>query len=189
MAKKGKTSANPIKKHFVLGCCGIDCGLCPRFYTDGDSKCPGCLGHNFSEKHPSCSIANCCFNKNNLEACGLCNDFPCNKYENMEKTLKDSFVTHRKIFNNQYFIKENGLNIFIKEQKIRIKLLNILLEKYNDKRSKNYYCLASTLLKIDSINDILKYIQKNKNISMENLKNKIEECAKNDKVELKLITT
>jgi hypothetical protein len=174
------------KKHYVLGCCGIDCGLCPRFYTEGKSKCPGCLGPDFANCHPSCSLANCCFKKNNLEACGLCGNFPCNRYENQDKVLKDSFVTHKKIFQNQYFIKEHGLNEFIKQQKIRIKLLNILLEKYNDKRSKNYYCIATALLNIDNINKILNIIKQNKEINIEMLKNKINEYAKEENIEFKL---
>jgi len=186
MAKIKKISDEPVKKHYVLGCCGIDCGLCPRFYTDGDSKCPGCFGLDFAKYHPSCALGNCCFKKNKLEVCGLCNNFPCNRYENKEKVLKDSFVTHKKIFQNHYFIKKNGLNEYIKEQKIRIKLLNILLEKYNDKRSKNYYCLATTLLKIENINGVLKYIKENKKLSIEELKNKINEYAKEENVELKL---
>ena len=87
-----------MKKHYILGCCGIDCGLCPRFYTDGDSKCPGCYGPDFENKHPPCGIANCCFKKNRLEVCSLCNDYPRKKYENTEKTLKDSFVHIKKYF-------------------------------------------------------------------------------------------
>jgi hypothetical protein len=187
MAKTKEKHDEPVKKHYVLGCCGIDCGLCPRFYTEGDSKCPGCFGHDFAKKHPSCALANCCFKKNKLEVCGLCINFPCDRYKNKEKVLKDSFVTHKKIFQNHYFIKENGLNEFIKEQKIRINLLNILLEKYNDNRSKNYYCLATTLLSIDSLNEVIEYIKKNKEINIEKIKNKINEYAVKENIELKLI--
>jgi hypothetical protein len=174
------------KKHYTLGCCGIDCGLCPRFHADGDSKCPGCFGPDFAQKHPSCSLANCCFKKNNLEVCGQCNDFPCSRYEDKEKVLKDSFVTHKKIFQNHYFVKERGLDKFIEEQQVRIDLLNILLEKYNDNRSKNYYCLATALLKTDSINEIMAYINESEEVSVEALKCKINEYAKKENVELKL---
>lgn len=38
------------KKIYTLGCCGLDCGLCPRFYTEGSSRCPGCCGENFEKK-------------------------------------------------------------------------------------------------------------------------------------------
>ena len=174
------------KKYPTLGCCGIDCGLCPRFYTDGDSICPGCLGPNFTEQHPPCAIAKCCFFEKKLEACGLCENFPCDRYKNWEKTEKDSFVTHKRIFHNQNFIKTHGLQEFIKEQKIRIKLLKILLEKYNDKRSKNFYCLAATLLKIDSINQVLKFIKTNKNAEIPAIKAKINELANEENIVLKL---
>ena len=184
MAKVKDTSFKIEKTHSVLGCCGIDCGLCPRFYTDGKSKCPGCFGPNFINNRPPCAIGNCCFKKNKLEVCGLCSNFPCNRYENKEKILKDSFVTHKKIFQNHYFIKENGLDEYLKEQKVRIKLLNILLEKYNDNRSKSYYCLATTLLKIESINGILKYLKDNKKLIIEDIKSKINEYAKEDNVKL-----
>jgi len=42
-----------LKKFETIGCCGIDCGLCPRFHTTGTSACPGCGGLEFKEKHPS----------------------------------------------------------------------------------------------------------------------------------------
>ena len=186
MAKKKEKSNELIKKHFVLGCCGIDCGLCPRFYTEGESRCPGCGGPNFNEKHPSCSILNCCFKKKNLESCGLCNEFPCNKYDNYSIKEKDSFVTHRKIYSNHSFIKENGLKIYLKEQKIRIKLLKLLLEKYNDNKSKNYYCLAATLLSIKNIENILMYLKNNRDVDIKTLKEKINECSKEENIELRL---
>jgi hypothetical protein len=33
-----------IKKYPTIGVCGLDCGLCPRYYTIGPSRCPGCAG-------------------------------------------------------------------------------------------------------------------------------------------------
>lgn len=185
MAKKVEKSNESIKKYFVLGCCGIDCGLCPRFYTEGNSRCPGCGGQNFSEKHPPCSVLTCCFKKNKLEVCSLCGDFPCKKYEDREKIEKDTFVTHKRIFPNFEFIKNNGINEFIKEQRIRIKLLNLLLEKYNDNKNKSYYCLATTLLSIGSIEKIFDYIKNNKEINIKTLKEKINEYAREENVELK----
>ena len=139
-----------IKKYYTLGCCGIDCGLCPRFYTEGESRCPGCFGKNFLEKHPPCGVASCCVNKNNLEVCGQCKEFPCKKYEG-KNVLKDSFVTHKKMMENQRFIQINGIEKYIKEQNIRIKLLEKILSDYNDGRSKSYFCIAAALLDINSL--------------------------------------
>lgn len=39
------TSKYPLKKYPVVGACGLDCGLCPRYHTNGRSKsfyCTSC---------------------------------------------------------------------------------------------------------------------------------------------------
>jgi len=164
-----------MKKHYTIACCGIDCALCPRYYTKGDSRCPGCGGSEFKEKHPSCSILNCCFFKRNLEVCCLCDDFPCDKFKDFAKIEKDSFVTHRKIFSNFEFIKKNGLDAFIEEQNIRVNLLTLLLDKYNDNKSKSYFCKATALLSIESIKELSDYLVNNNDINTKQLKKMINE--------------
>ena len=66
--------ADRLKKYNTIGCCGIDCGLCPRFHTNGASACPGCCGKDFKEKHPSCGVVTCCVDKHKFETCA---DTPC----------------------------------------------------------------------------------------------------------------
>ena len=73
------------KQYSTIGCCGIDCGLCPRFYTQGSSACPGCGGKDFAEKHPSCGYLTCCSVKRNLEVCAQCNEFHANGSIQKEK--------------------------------------------------------------------------------------------------------
>ena len=90
------------KEYNTIGCCGIDCGLCPRFYTKGDSVCPGCGGPDFKEKHPSCGYLTCCSIKKGLEVCSECDEYPCSRYDAEKKGL-DSFVTHKKVFPNLEF--------------------------------------------------------------------------------------
>ena len=103
------------KKYFTLGCCGLDCGLCPRFYTEGSSKCPGCYGVDFENKHPSCFFITCCVKKKGLEVCCECNAFPCSKFDK-ETGETDSFITHRRVIQNQNYIKEHGIIAFIEQQ-------------------------------------------------------------------------
>src|SRR4030043_2461389 len=69
------------KEYPTIGVCGLDCGLCPRYYTQGTSRCPGCGGPDFFNKHPSCSFITCCVKKKNLEVCAECSDFPCSKFK------------------------------------------------------------------------------------------------------------
>jgi len=134
------------KKYPTIGCCGIDCGLCPRFYTEGSSRCPGCGGEGFEEVHPPCSFKTCCAGKHGLEACGECAEYPCPKYGDQLKIERDSFVTHKRILYNQERIKSHGIENFMLEQSRRISILQNMLASYDDGRSKSFYCLAAALL-------------------------------------------
>ena len=141
-------SERPVKTYPTIGCCGIDCGLCPRYYTVGSSKCPGCSGPDFFNKHPSCSYITCCVKKKNLEVCAQCDEFPCSKFDSwlVSGGEYDSFVTHRKAHSNLVFIRKFGIEKFIEEQSKRIRLLEVMLENYDDGRSKSFYCIAAALL-------------------------------------------
>jgi hypothetical protein len=144
----------PIKKYPTIACCGIDCGLCPRFYTKGSSSCPGCGGENFKEKHPTCGFLTCCTVKKGFEVCSECPEYPCKRFE-PEKEGFDSFVTHQNIFKNLNSIKSKGIDHFIKNQNIRINLLEYLLENFDEGRSKGFFCLACALLPLDNLIEII----------------------------------
>ena len=148
-----------LKKYETIGACGIDCGLCPRFYTKGHSVCPGCGGLKFKEKHPSCGILTCCAIKNGLETCADCENFPCSRFKT-ESAGSDSFVTHKKMFSNLETIKANGIRHFIEKQKIRIDILNDLLTRCNDGRSKSFFCQTCALLPLDKLQEIHNESQK-----------------------------
>ena len=154
-------NVNLTKKYSTIGCCGIDCGLCPRYYTDGKSKCPGCVGKDFFEKHPSCPIITCCIKNKQLETCADCMDFPCSKMNNWDSA--DSFVTHKNSINNLQRIRENGLPSFISQQNERIELLYKFIKNYDDGKSKSFFCLALTLLPIKDIKTAIKEIDRHEN--------------------------
>jgi hypothetical protein len=143
-------SNSVLKKYPTIGVCGLDCGLCPRYYTVGTSRCPGCGGPDFFNKHPSCSFITCCVRKKNLEVCAECSTFPCNKFKSNEEYqhLKESssYPSSSKIMSNLIFIKDHGIEKFIDQQKARIKLLETMIKKFDDGRSRSYYCKASALI-------------------------------------------
>lgn len=151
--KETNKSKYPIKTYPTLGCCGLDCGLCPRYYTVGSSRCPGCLGPDFFNKHPSCSFITCCVKKKNLEVCAECAEFPCSKFDGFDAA--DSFLTHRKAIPNLDLIRKYGLEAFIKQQKKRIELLEEMLNEFDEGRSKSYYCIAATVMEIDELKKAL----------------------------------
>ena len=142
------------RKYATVGCCGIDCGLCPRYYTEGTSRCPGCGGEGFERKHPSCSFITCCVKKHGLEVCAECGEFSCGKFDR-ETGERDSFVTHRRVMANQQMIAEIGIEAFLRRQAERVAFLETALNQYDDGRSKNYFCLAAALLSIDSLREAL----------------------------------
>ncbi|MBK8563442.1 MAG: DUF3795 domain-containing protein [Saprospiraceae bacterium] len=139
-----------IKQYHTIGCCGIDCGLCPRYHAKGDSACPGCGGPDFKLKHPSCGFLTCCAIKHGLEVCAECEEFPCKRFDS-ERQGYDSFVTHQQVFPNQAAIKSEGLCCFLEKQHQRIGILKHYLEHYDDGRSKGFFCLATALLPIEHL--------------------------------------
>jgi hypothetical protein len=198
--KKSNSNLNkyPQKKYPTIGVCGLDCGLCPRYYTLGPSRCPGCCGPDFFIKHPSCSFITCCIKKRNLEVCADCSEFPCTKFKSDEeyKQLPESssYPSAKKVMSNLNFIKQYGIDKFIEQQKKRIKLLETMIANFNDGRSRSFYCKATALLDLKNLEDSLdKAIQKIRSdnikpndtkIIAKILKDIINEIAFKDGVEL-----
>jgi hypothetical protein len=134
----------------TIGVCGLDCGLCPRYYTRGTSRCPGCGGPAFSEKHPTCSFITCCVKRRGLEVCGECTEFPCSKFKSEEEyrqtELSSSYPPSSKMLSNLRSIKDNGIREFVKRQQKRIGLLETMIGGYDDGRSRSLFCRAAALL-------------------------------------------
>lgn len=161
-----------VKIYPTIGVCGLDCGLCPRYYTDGVSRCPGCCGPEFLHKHPSCSFITCCVKKKNLEVCAECSDFPCSKFKSDEEYQQvkesSSYPSYKNVIPNLNFIKEHGIEKFIGQQKKRIELLAKMLTSFNDGRSRSFYCKSAALLDVTTLeNSLDKAIQK---IELDNIK-------------------
>lgn len=191
---------NPEKTYPTIGCCGLDCGLCPRFHTASSSKCPGCCGPNFFNKHPSCSYITCCVKKKNLEVCAQCDEFPCSKFGSLLEGVPkyDSFLTYKKVPFNLDYIRKYGIEKFIEEQKERIELLDLMLKNFDDGRSKSFFCIIATLLPIKILKTILDEIEQKLKTNQINsndlkgiskiLKEKCNNFAEKEGIELKLRT-
>jgi hypothetical protein len=184
----------PVRKYPTVGACGLDCSLCPRYYTVGTSRCPGCCGPDFWQKHPGSPILTCCVRRKGLEFCSDCSDFPCLKFIDVDKY--DSFLTHQKMVSNLNFIKKHGVKKFIVLQEKRIKLLETMINNFNDGRSRSFYCIATTLLPMPSLERALDDANqkiKTDDISSDDIKTKakilreiLNVTALKDGIELKL---
>ena len=163
----------PFSREYPLfSLCGLNCGLCPRYQTDGVSKCPGCGGADFYLKHPSCAVINCTQKHDQVEYCFQCCSYPCEKYRN--QSGKDSFITYRNVLTDFEKAKTEGLQQYKLEMNEKVEILEYLIENFNDGRRKNFYCIVVNLLSLASLKIVIQEI-KNKVSPMEiNLKSKIE---------------
>ena len=183
---------NEFKREYPLfSLCGLNCGLCPRYNTDGTSKCHGCGGNDFHLKHPACAVITCNRKHDNVEYCFQCSSYPCEKYSNPSKV--DSFISYRNVITDFEKAKINGIEKYQMELNEKVNILNFLINNYNDGRRKNFYCIAVNLLELTCLKDIMEDINKKINPQDIDLKKKIEQIislfeakAKEENIELKL---
>jgi hypothetical protein len=154
-----------VRIYPTIGVCGLDCGLCPRYYTAGASRCPGCCGPEFSSKHPLCSFITCCVKKKNLEVCAQCSDLPCSKFKSDEEyqQLKESssYPSYKKVMPNLNFMKKHGIEKFAGQQKRRIELLEAMIANFDDGRSRSFYCKSAALLDLITLENSLAVAMQN----------------------------
>ena len=148
-----------VRIYPTIGVCGLDCGLCPRYYTVGTSRCPGCCGPEFFSKHPSCSFITCCVKKKGFEVCAECSDFPCPKFKSDEEYQElresSSYPSYKKVIPNLNFIKEHAIEEFAGQQRKRIELLETMLANFDDGRSRSFYCRSAALLDLTTLENSL----------------------------------
>lgn len=56
---------------------------------------------------------------------------------------------------NLNFIKEHGIEKFVKQQKKRINLLETMIENFDDGRSRIFFCKATALIDLTSLENSL----------------------------------
>lgn len=133
--------------------CGLNCGLCPRYHTSGSSRCPGCGGDNFNCLHPTCAIITCAKKHHTVEYCCLCEEYPCVRYSKNSEI--DSFITYQNVLKDFSHMRLVGELNYLDQLDRKIAILELLLNKYNDGRHKNFYCLAVNLLDLADIEELM----------------------------------
>jgi hypothetical protein len=142
------------REYPLFSLCGLNCGLCPRYHTKGVSKCPGCGGEAFYERHPPCGVISCAGRHGGVEYCCLCEEYPCEKYYASEK-IKDSFITKQRQLADFQKVKEIGLAAYQAELTEKVGILERLLAEFDDGRRKNLFCLAVNLLELADVKDVM----------------------------------
>jgi hypothetical protein len=153
----------PLKKYPIVGACGLNCGLCPRYHTEGTSMCPGCSGPDFWQKHPSCGFITCCVRQRGLETCAQCVDWRgCEKVAKIFDAAKhqDSFISYKPLADNFAFIQKHGIEEFARLEVEKQKSLHHLIDNYDEGRSKSFYCTSCQLIPLDKLEEALEDAEK-----------------------------
>ncbi len=146
----------PLKKYPVVGACGLNCGLCPRYHTEGSSRCTGCCGPDFWERHPACGFITCCVRERSLETCAECVDWlACDRVAKLLAfaECRDSFISYWPLRANFALIRQHGLAEFARRELAKQKFLRRLIDHYDEGRSKSFYCTACQLLPLDKLKE------------------------------------
>jgi Protein of unknown function (DUF3795) len=139
-----------------IGVCGLSCKLCPRYHTDGVSRCNGCKTE--SRMGAGCPFITCALKKKQVEFCGDCKEnSACDKWKKHRVAGRshDSFKCYQKLEDDIAFIAKYGKQRFIETQEAREAILKEMLANFNEGRSKSYYCIAVTVLDIGELEQAL----------------------------------
>lgn len=127
--------------------------------------CGGCGNGN-----QSCKIARCSLEQGTIEYCYQCEKYPCEQYEGIDAF--DSFITHRHQKVDLEKAQRIGIDEYNREQNEKIKILHYLLSNYNDGRKKAFFCVAVNLLGLSQLQEGIKQVEENPEISILSVKEK-----------------
>lgn len=100
----------------IIAPCGINCSVCLAYMRE-KKRCPGCRDLNDTLKPfhcTKCSIKYCDqHQQSDFLYCFDCKNFPCTRLKKLDTRYTLKYKTS--IIANLTYIKENGLDIFIKQ--------------------------------------------------------------------------
>ena len=105
-----------------------------------------------------CPFITCAIKRKGIEFCWQCEESSaCEKWRAHRENSRehDTFVCYQRLEDNIAFIQRHGIRAFEKTQKDRVRLLLEMLRDFNEGRSKNYFCIAATLLEIEELETAL----------------------------------
>ncbi len=138
------------RNNLMFSLCGLNCALCTMKLDD---YCPGCGG---GAGNQGCSIARCSLTHGGLEYCFQCEEYPCEKYNDIETF--DSFITHRNQLKDMEKAQRTGIEQYNLELEEKAGILRSLLANYNDGRRKTFFCIAVNLLELQELKDAMEQI-------------------------------
>ncbi len=127
--------------------CGLNCGLCSMRMG---GYCPGCGG---GPGNQGCAIARCARQRGGVQFCWECPEYPCPRYEGFDDG--DSFVPHRNRQQDIAQVQKLGLEAYLAQMEEKGKVLDVLLDQYNDGRHKTMFNTAVWLLPLEELRAVI----------------------------------
>ena len=143
------------REYFLFSACGLNCGLCPHYYTSGVSKCPGCGGQEWWARGMSCGLLSCT-QRRGLDYCFECGEYPCARFAHA--TTFDAFITHKNQLDDLSRAKAEGIVSYREVQQAKMGILQSLLADYDDGRRKSLFCTAVNLLPLPDLQEVTRRI-------------------------------
>ena len=78
----------------------------------------------------------------------------------------NSFITHKRQKADLHKAQRIGIQQYNLEQQEKMQILCYLLSNYNDGRRKNFFCVAVNLLELSELQEAMKQVQSNDQISL-----------------------
>ena len=111
-----------MKKELIAPC-GMNCGICIGFFgyvLNGKRRKNPCIGCRSGNKQCDFIKKQCeVLSKEAIEYCFECTDYPCKNLEKLDRHYREKY--NMSMIKNLEFIKENGVNMFLKQQEERYK--------------------------------------------------------------------
>jgi hypothetical protein len=142
--------------HPDIGVCGLSCMLCPRFHTDGPSRCTGCKGA--SRMAAGCPFITCAVKRRGIEFCWDCEDSAtCSRWAGHRRLGRehDSFVSYAGLEHDIATVQDAGFDALMRELTERAELLDTMLAEFNDGRSKSLFCVAARVLPVEALRSVV----------------------------------
>ncbi|MCR5403091.1 MAG: hypothetical protein K6E91_04630 [Butyrivibrio sp.] len=95
----------------------------------------------------------CSVKHGNIQYCFECPEYPCKHYDGFDSY--DTLVLHRNQRRDMQKAKEIGMDAYHAEQREKKKILEQLLESYDDGSKIEFFCLAVNRLDLEILREIL----------------------------------
>ena len=107
----------------------------------------GCFKDSFCAQ--VCPMAPCSVKHGGLQYCFECPEYPCRHYDGFDSY--DTLVLHRNQRKDMQKAKEMGIDAYLEEQREKKRILERLLEDYNDGQQDVFYCRAVNMLELEAL--------------------------------------